>query len=320
MSSRILLSWTQSAWGFAGWTRRVRCQSPAMPKRAPHRAPTRLGLCQGRYLGWLGRWGVLLVMLQADAWVGAALGAEPSERVLVLRARIGPHESAELRDSLSQSLGQRGRMVLDPPTLSQSERSCHEIECLSALGSSLGASHIVVAQISELTQTATVWLRDLRQGITRKSKARLVESWAKTLDTALGSLLAQAELRSESLQTLQAPRAPTGPEPATPMGTAGAGPLPMAPRPGLAAIPAWRLGLGGALCGLSAVSLAVALAATASHGSEGPARCPMGTETECRFNLSSLFVPGYVTAGFALLGATLSLAWPSPRSRKKEMP
>jgi hypothetical protein len=244
-----------------------------------------------------------------------ALSAELPIRVLVLSVSVGQSESPELRESLSQSLRERGHAPLNVSELSATERSCKEIEYLRTLGQGIGVAQIVGAQISEANRTAKVWLFTVSSGDSHKHKAELTETWARTLDLGLSVVLTKAGLRDASQLVPSVAVPPTGPGPGMPMGALGTEPTPLKKA---VSLPAWRLGLGSALGALSAIGWAVAIGTTAKHGSEASGQCRMGIETDCRYSLTPVFAPAYVIAGLATLGAALTLAWPSsPRSKKE---
>lgn len=275
--------------------------------------------------------GLALALAVGGIGLGVAAGeadAGSQRKILVLSVSEDGRQNEGLRSALGELVEQTGALLVAPPGLSAAARACSEPSCLTALAREHDVDLIVAARLE-------------RHG----KHERLVDLWAfdegRSADTQERDLCDARDLKdcvsalgARVLSKLSSGRAPTpgaqgggavdSPSAGGENRAASAGPRAQGkastPRGTPTLLPTWRLALGLGLGGLSAISLAGAIAATAGHGSAGPSQCPQGSETECRYGLTPVFVPAYVAAGVAALGAALTLAWPStPRSKKESM-
>lgn len=269
--------------------------------------------------GAVARLGRLLPTALVVLGLAGPAQAQTESRVLVLSVASRLQEDPSLRAELVRALLDLQLQALDLPDLPVADRRCREKHCLAALGQVAGAAFIVVAELSVSSQQATVWVHSPGNG-TRKQRTSFDTSWSETLRGAAKLLLnavrpaaRPAVLAASTLLAVPTvPAVPTGQiSSQRPVPTGHAQMAFRPPHP-------WRLGLGIGLAALGAVSLSVGIGATVKHSSTGPMQCPMGTEVDCRYDMTPLFAPAFALAGVSGVGALLSFALPESSSAKKE--
>lgn len=283
---------------------------------------------------------LLRIALQIVALAGPALfscasagAAETtSSRVLVIGVVRGHAADLRLTKGLSDHFAQTGLPSADG-TLAASDRMCGEAGCMEALGARVGANLVVSADIQQNAPNiffVTMALLDRLRNAPFQVKAPCDQCTQELLAEKLADLADQLILQSRAAPQVIKPVAPTPPAVPT---------VPIVPLPGgdgSLVVPdqnggvahkdvladgfftnwsARRKLLLGVFGGLTGAFLITSITLTALDGTKTDRPCNLlNNSKECLLDTVGFYGAGYVLTGALVVGAVITLAWPSKPS------
>ena len=207
-------------------------------------------------------------------------------------------------------------------SLSSSARACAEPTCLGKLASERRVELILAARISRHSRherMVDMWIYDAKSGKDRTGNELCDVRDMKDCVTGLAGKLIGPQL-AEPQEGSATSSAASGISTPNAVGVlSNLAPSDRRHGASSGSLPAWRKGLGFGLGLLAAGALVTAVGAHIKNGQSGDSdRCfaPMGSQ--CHYDFTSVFVPGYVAAGVLGVGAVLSLSLPNSRTARKE--
>ena len=224
--------------------------------------------------------------------------ATESRKVLVLSVSEGGRQLDSLRSEIGQLVQRAGGLLIDPPSLSSSSRSCEEPSCLRRIVDEQKVDLVLAARIER-----------------RQRYERLVDMWIYDAETSrdhVSSDLCDARDLKECLGSIAGRLASPLLDPAAKSASSQPAlvskPVVMVPESQRShasrSLPGWRIGLGTVL-GIVGVG-ALATGVWAHRQDETSVEGKPGT-----LHMLPLFAPAYAIAGAAALGMSLSFFLPT---------
>jgi hypothetical protein len=277
-------------------------------------------------------WPLVVVGLVVSSNLASA-GAAPNDEVALvaglLRGRI---PDQKLTKGLNEHLARSGLMVANDAGLSSAERVCTDADCLDAIGARTGAQIILTGELQQ-NSPSTVFITMALFDRLRRAPFEVKDVCDQcTPETLTGQLADMADKLVKQCragrQNTSSPLPPPGPAvPTVPLiGSNGNGNQP----PGNGTntpkgvergfFANWSsqrktaLGIFGAVFGASLIT-GIALHATDKQYTSLPCETTSG---KCRLDNVGLYGTSYVLAGVSLIGAAITIFWPTSEARSSE--